>query len=162
MKHAKVLQEWTTDAGLTAYMVVNKRGSINGYVAVDELHKTYKHEYYTYSVDFNDLEQWESKEQRRVQAAINEIDVHGGLTYGKTGLGELIVTDDYLFGFDTAHSGDGTNLTYAFKHLSEENDTIEEFVAETSYMTNFADDIWRTPAYVEQECENLAQQLMEI
>jgi hypothetical protein len=69
-------------------------------------------------------------------------DVHGGLTYSGSGENSypLPGKDLWWFGFDCAHSGDGS---------------MDERLT-------FSDGPVRSQEYVESECESLAKQLAEI
>ena len=134
MKYAKVIKEWESH-NLKCFMVVNGLGVINGYVRVPTDHKLH-------GVDYNE---------------VYEFDCHGGLTYSSEGLGSLVPTDDWVFGFDCGHLYDGYNAEFAFEHLAEDGDTIDDVCR----MPFGAEDIWRDEAYVEDSTTDLAEQLKE-
>ena len=158
MKDYKIIEEWETKTGLKACCVINKRGNINGYVAVPKSSKYYELEYYVYTVPFEDLHLWTDPHKRAAQAKVNDIEIHGGLTYSKPG-NNFITLDGWVFGFDTAHSGDDYNLGEAFKYLAEDGDDFEEFYKSNSYMDHYPGDTYRDLDYVINECEELAKQL---
>ena len=158
MLEYKVIKEWTTKAGLKASCVINQRGVINGYVAVDKHSEYYKLNYNVYSVGFEDLHLWLDPYKRAAQGKLNNIDVHYGLTYSREG-SKYTNLDGWVFGFDTAHSGDAFNLYEAFKHLSEDGDNFEEFYERNNYMSQYPGDTYKDLDFVINECEKLAKQL---
>lgn len=75
-----------------------------------------------------------------LEKAINDIDVHGGLTWAGE-LGDKSGDDIWYFGFDCAHSGDAYMLDYL--RFGEKN-------------------TYKNKAYVMTEIEALARQLKKI
>ena len=133
MKPFKELKRWTTEAGLVAYTVIYETGNINGYVIVPPTNKYANKHYFD----------------------IENIDVHGGLTYSK------VINGNTVFGFDTAHLGDALNFDFAFDHLSEPNDNKKKLRKLFAMPYIDSSDTWKDEAYVEAECEKLAQQLKD-
>ncbi len=154
MQQSKVLKKWTTEAGLVAMTIVQERGHINGYVKADHLDG---HSGYEFSINFDELESWTPERIAR-QKQLNEICVHGGITLA----GKMKDKTGWWFGFDTAHSGDKGNIGFAYKQLSDDDETFEEATKSMYLGMDFKDDVWRTPEYVEEQCESLAKQLKEI
>ena len=134
MKHAKVIKEWKAH-GLKCFMVVNGLGTINGYVRIPKSHKLYGKDY----------------------SEVNWLDCHGGATYSAVGLGSLVKTEDWVFGFDCAHVYDGYNPEFAFEHLAEPGDTMDD----VTRMPYGPEDIWRDEAYVQDSTTGLAKQIKE-
>jgi hypothetical protein len=148
----KVIKEWETKVGLTAYAVINSMGYINGYVESPELLQGMK--YYESDIDTEEFNLW-TKEKVNTQLAINRIDVHGGLTYSDK---PYFTEGIWVFGFDTAHSCDAPNLKLAFSILSEPNDNYEEYL-KTFYRVRKATSSAKDLNYVINQCEYLAVQL---
>lgn len=101
-----------------------------GYVGVPKESRLYGRDYYISSSSENGLSECEK--------AINDIDVHGGLTYaGKRKNDEE--ADIWYFGFDCAHSGDWTG------HRDWDSSAV-----------------YRDKEYVIEECKKLAKQIKKI
>lgn len=98
-------KRWTDEAtGLECFMKRGPTGSWCGYVGVPEGHPAFGLSYYKSDFDLADVISGKAMREVRVQHQINEIEVHGGLTYSGTsadrGAGK------HWFGFDCAHAGD--------------------------------------------------------
>ena len=105
-----------------------------GYVGVPKESRLNGKNYYISSESENGLS--------KLEQAINDISIHGGLTYaGK--LGERSKDDLWYFGFDCGHAGD-----------------LEPFMIE-KYPT-MADGYYKDKEFVMTEVESLAKQLKEI
>jgi hypothetical protein len=123
----------TTLAGYPFATWINQMGYRTGYVGVPKDHPAHGLDYYP-------------EGDGEVEAAVRKIDVHGGLTYadGKNNYPlEQNPEDLWWFGFDCAHLGDAP---------------IPGYTPYPEYM----DGITRSLQYVQQECENLAQQLKDM
>ena len=165
MKHKKI-KSWKTKAGLQAvvFLVSPAHPHYCGYVAVPKEHKAFGCEYYVFFEEGTTYE----KEFRSIQEQVNEISVHGGLTYAEetnTILKYPAVFDNnvYWFGFDAAHSGDAINweegkilieTTEERKQAEISKRITEKFPIESDTIKNLD--------YMVEECELLATQLMEI
>lgn len=143
---------------LSCLIVRNPGGALCGYVGVGQQHPAHGRAYdpSAYDDDFNPIE------LSRVDAAIRDISVHGGLTFagpcqegddpsvGVCHIPEPGEPDDtWWFGFDCSHYGDlnpGTNATmrgFGFEPLRQH-------------------ETYRDRAYVEAEVASLAQQFKEM
>lgn len=130
MEKAIVEKDWITKAGLRAVVLLQPSGFRCGYVAVEE-------DSVAWGVPYN-------------SPRFNDIDVHGGLSYGGA-----VSTDDYpvlspgawWLGFDCGHWMDapepGGYMAKTFKELRGSG-------------------IVRTTEYVAKECESLAIQLVAL
>ena len=119
--------------GLPCYMLRNgSEGHWCGYVGVPKDSRLYKKDYYFYTESENGLS--------KLEQAINNIKVHGGLTYADR---RRKNDDTWYFGFDCAHSGDFMEYYFDYPEL-EENSTYKD------------------KQFVITECQNLAKQLKEI
>ena len=142
-----------------------------GYVGVPEGHPLYGKNYgdYTdYSLD--DLEgnacdkmgafplfmaALAPKEKVRLELLFN---VHGSLTYSSKG--EYPVESDlWWLGFDCAHAGDGRDLD-KLQELWGDDPSIQT-VIELEKRYPISDDVIRDLEYVQQECRNLVDQIIE-
>ena len=129
-----IKKDWTTKAGYRA-LVIYVNGSHNcGYVVLPESHPAYKFPYYEFSWD----NEGEDKEVSSIQIAVNDIYVHGGLTFASNTIADENLQNSWVFGFDAAHLGDATNM------LGEYGDP---------------DDTFKDIDYMADECETLADQL---
>lgn len=107
-----------------------------GYVGVPKDSRLDGKNYYFYTESENGLS--------KLEQAINDISVHGGLTYaGK--LGDRAKDDLWYFGFDCAHSGDTS------PYMIEKYPELEG-----------ANDWYKDKEFVMTEIENLTKQLKEI
>jgi len=148
MLYYKVLKQWTTKAGLEAKAVLVQIGNINGYVAVDENSVYFKLPHYDDSDGISDA-----------QKIINNIKVHGGLSYS----GNMNMADNntlrWCFGFDTTHWEDNFNKEMVIEHLCENQKDIDFVNKYMSISMNYG--IFRDLDYIVNQCEKLAKQLKE-
>ena len=156
MKKFKTIKEWTTKAGFPAKMTINYMGTVNGYVGVPSTHAFAGLDYYVYSIPFEEWGEW-TQESIDAQRYVNNLEVHGGLTYAKSNWPNE-KDDVWVFGFDTCHSGDAYNVAAAIRHLSESDQDTDELLEQRG-PHNFSEDIYRDEIYVEDQCENLAEQI---
>lgn len=95
----------------TGYRCLAYRGPTGawcGYVAIPESHPAHGLDYYSSGFDIEDLlSERKTLSMARVQHAINEISVHGGLTFARDCSPAQSQSDGgWWFGFDCAHAGD--------------------------------------------------------
>jgi hypothetical protein len=126
----KLLSTWETEAGLKAYTAITYLGTINGYVIVPTDSKYYDADY----------------------LYVEDIDVHGGLSYSGFGPLNLIPNEYYALGFDCAHADDGRNFDFAREH------GIEIPIYSSSI---FGTENWKDEEFVKNECEKLAKQIKD-
>lgn len=156
MSETTVEKVWTTDAGLRAACLFIRGTHRCGYVEVPEGHPLHGVDYHTEHESLSDVNAEELEVGKKgpiltltagVGAREGEVrrspdivfDVHGGLTYSGAGEdGYPVESDGWWFGFDCAHLGDG--------RLGERSSTGPV----------------RSLAYVEAECERLAEQITAI
>ncbi len=134
--------EWVDEAtGLHCRILRGLVGSFCGYVGVPEEHPAWGmlYDHYVY-VENEGVEWWRRHVTQRVQYKINDIQVHGGLTYAN----EHVDDDLWWFGFDCSH-------------------TYDYMPGMTKYVLESAQgDTYRDLAYVTVQVLSLAQQLAAI
>ena len=161
----KRLKEWTTKAGYPAVIMLMESGNINGYVGVEEDSILYGMNYYRYDSSLEETKSW-SKSKINLQKKINNISVHGELTYSREGDNEYLPGGYWWFGFDTMRAGDGKNFNLAkkelWKNMTYEEKKQFESIREIYEKHPNINDIWRKQGYVEEQCELLAKQLKKI
>jgi hypothetical protein len=142
----KIEKEWTTVAGLKALILAHEIGHRAGYVAVNQDSVLFKKS----SEFLNNFE-------------IVEVDVHNGVIHADNYLFGREIEGGWYFGFDCRGLHDG----YDFEIMSEyEQERLKAriFENEESIYKNFDKTrIFSNPktlAFCEQECENLASQLV--
>ena len=152
-----ILKEWTTKSGHKAYLVLYLN-HINGYVAPNKSELKSKELNY-YKSNYN-IENLPSKKIANIQKQINNIEVHGGLTYYDNTL-----FNEYVFGFDTAHCGDKGNYEFAIKNTPNITKKEKEKLKEIDILDKkypILGRIWRDPKYCENQCEILSEQIKKI
>ncbi len=136
-----------THAGLACAIMRGPVGAWCGYVGVPADHPTYGLGYYTSSYEVEDVLSGEAARKAPVQAQLNDIRVHGGMTFsGKR-------FDDnglHWFGFDCSHAGDYS------PGLDRLNDPIIGLGCSTGWGGVIE---YRDQAYVTAETNSLAEQL---
>lgn len=121
-------------------------GALCGYVAVEKGHPIFGLNYYKSDFYIEDVLSGEAVSEALLQKQINEINVHGGLTYAGKWEEE---SDLYWFGFDCSHAWD---FIPKYDEISElEKDT--EWGAKKEYCNI---------AYVKASCNSLAEQISKI
>jgi len=136
-----------SETGFSCYVWRNKSmGFLCGYVAVPENHPAHGLSYHKDSVEIKDLlaEPEKTIANAKIQNQINEIRVHGGLTYAGVMAGKI----GHWFGFDCGHSGD-----YTPKLPTQVLGQKMPWGEETTY---------KDMDYVARECASLARQLKAI
>ena len=153
----QIEKDWITEAGLRAVVIVRfwdgpaylkQRYRYKkyrcGYVGVPPLHPLYGVHYYQKVLHIpKGAQTFIIKETSESIAPENVCNVHGGLTYSGNG-SYPVPSDEWWFGFDCAHVGDGY---------------IEIPPGE---MNILGDGPPRSLEYCWSECERLARQLKEI
>lgn len=160
----KVEKDWTTRAGFRAVVVMGSLGYRCGYVGLPADHPLHGAEYnephpsLTYPAG-------EACGKRGVVPILLGgasprpdvvFDVHGSLTYARAGANNAYpVSSDGLwwFGFDCGHIGDAPSPEYV-----EER---RRMFPHSPYMWGHSDGEHRTLEYCIDECESLAQQLID-
>ena len=158
MKEWKIIKDWVTPSGLRACCIINYKGTINGYVEVTKPSQYYGLAYYVYSVNFEDLTSWTDKAKVKAQQHLNDIDVHGGLTFAAEGSLTYLPSSNWWFGFDTAHSGDRNSVDVAIEYIAENAEDIKE-LHRLAGLYSFQTGTYKDLDYVARECEKLAEQL---
>lgn len=83
-------------------------------------------------------------------------DVHGGITYADGNGKHPVESDLWWLGFDCGHAGDASDI--------ETLKMIWPDTERTQYLMNdltFEDDVVRTKEYVQEECKNLVDQIID-
>jgi len=156
----KIEREWTTKAGLKAAVVFNTQGGHRcGYVFLPETHDKYIEPIY---------KEYEFHEKMGKIMQYHEmyphICVHGDITYGQhtreTNLYPIETHDEGMWlGFDAAHYDDCPDFD-TWKTLIENEE--DQFLYDTyKNMSHFNEKKVRDLNYMINECEQLAEQLVE-
>lgn len=146
---------WTTKAGLKAACVVVRNSHRCGYVEVPKGHPLHGVDYSqeTDALNFDPNEATLGKKSPMIAfTAASEdggvrrspdiaFDVHGGVTFAGGGT-YPVESEGWWFGFDCAHAGDG-------------------YMDPTMNVFGMNDPV-RSLGYVVEECESLAQQIVEL
>ena len=160
----RVKKEWTTKAGLKAVIVLVSPSMPHycGYVGVEKENPTYGKPYY-YNIDDEDEDTKIYKEDfKQIMEQINDIGIHGGLTYAKANQDYPIDNDTtWWFGFDAAHAGDATAWEDG-KELLETDEEKEVAKTTKGIIGKCETDTVNGFDYMEEQCEILAKQLKEI
>lgn len=142
----KTIRDWTTEAGLRAAILLVNDGSHHcGYVAIPEEHPFHGLSPYTQDLDLLQIADPNDWSSDCLPDPASLVQVHGGLTYGA----RLASTDvpggdkTWWMGFDCAHL------------------SIDEIRGKSPYRA-YDSVVWRDEAYVAEECEKLARQLVAI
>lgn len=157
-------KDWTTSSGLRAVVLLLDRGHRCGYVGVTAAHPLHGIDY-SHSSGALQFPGTEGIGKRGVLALLanpdgdarldSVFDVHGSLTFSGGGDSYPAASDGlWWFGFDCAHYGDAPSDEYLA--LMREKHPEHPFLWERD---PFA--VHRDLAYVQQECESLATQLVE-
>ena len=140
---------WTDEAsGLSCLVLRGPSGSWCGYVGVPSSHPAHGLPYSQYEVPLEKVSDGSATpDSVKIQKAVNDLQVHGGLTY--SGSDELRSPPLHWFGFDCSHAGD----------WSPKYDDVSDLGRETGWG---ATEEYRTLDYVMAECASLAKQLASI
>ena len=138
-------KRWTDEeTGLPCIALRGPVGAWCGYVGVPVTHPAFGRDYYKSDFPLDEVISGKAMADVKAQHQINEIQVHGGLTYA--GADEQRGTDRWWFGFDCAHAGDWCPSYQDIVDLGAATDwggTVE----------------YRDLAYTISECGKLARQL---
>lgn len=130
--------------GLECLMLRGPVGAWCGYVGVRDGHPAYGMHGNVTDYSIEEVAAGLDKRKVAIHTKINDLKVHGGLTY--SGTDEKRGKDRWWFGFDCAHAGD-------FCPACED-------IAQLGLPTGWGDVIsYRNLAYVIEQCEQLADQL---
>ena len=92
--HTLIEKDWF-DGEYRAIVVMTSTGWRCGYVGIPKEHKAFGIDYYTFDAPL----------ENQVIQAVNNIEVHGGLTYANNGVAN-INDGRWYFGYDCAHYND--------------------------------------------------------
>jgi hypothetical protein len=142
----KIEKEFTTKVGLKALILAYEMGHRAGYVAVNEDSVLFK------------------KKSDFINSCSNfEVDVHNGVIHADNYLLSREIEGDWYFGFDCRGLHDGYDFEIMSQHETERL-KARIFEGEESIYKNFDKTrIFSPPktlVFCEQECENLASQLV--
>lgn len=168
----KLHKKWTTKSGLEAAIILASPTYPHycGYVAVPESHPAYGADYANYPSE-KDRDMWKP-EALHIQDQVNDISVHGGLTYGEET--KILKGDDeaypaesednmYWFGFDAAHAGDAVDWDAGAELIENEEERIQvRQVRKIMDKHPIKTDTIKSADYMEEQCESLAEQLVAI
>lgn len=166
----KVIKQWKTDEGYDAVIIAASPTYPHycGYVAVPEDHPAYGRESYAF---LDEDKTKYTEEYLKIMEQINELRVHGGLTYAEEGMRQgkdvkypyPIPTEykSYWFGFDAAHAGDAVDWELG-KQLITTDDEKMAVKSIKEIMNPIEGDTIRTLEYMVDECNSLSKQLGEI
>lgn len=145
-------KRWKDEAtGYECFLMRGPTGSWCGYVGLPEGHPAHGFSSYKNEFDLDEIISGEAIAKAKIQKQINDITVHGGITY--SGTDEMRGKHLYWFGFDCAHAGD-----YSPKYDFEPGTPLS-----LGQPTGWGGVIeYRDMAYAESECVKLAKQLSEI
>lgn len=161
-----VEKDWITKAGFRAVVTMGNIGHRCGYVGVPEGHLLYGTRYDQDTHALKALPEDEQIGNRGIMTVFlgNQaaggmqrpdyvFDVHGSLTYAGGGKGSDYPVDSDLwwFGYDCGHSGDAPSPEY-IETMSGNLRRLYE---------NDQGDVHRDLAFCEEQCESLAQQLID-
>ena len=128
--------------GLRCVVVFTSMGHRCGYVGVPK-------EHILYGKSYSDI--------------IEDLDVHGGITYSEGNNNYPVTADDKLWwlGFDLAHYMDGKDLDLALKYELLDEDTYFK-LKEIENMYPISETTVKSLEYCIDECKSLAKQLSEV
>lgn len=122
-----------------------------GYVGVPKNHPAHGMDYYFSDYEDDEDGKITEKELTSLQKAINDIHVHGGLTYARAdapgGIDNKLVKDYWWFGFDCGHFGDASPVLLNIDGI---------------HLKNLSFGVFRDFNYVKEQTINLAEQLSKI
>lgn len=136
-----------------------------GYVKIPSKHYLYKKDYgEQLNIKFDDLKEQEVGKRNPITIFCSMnlkpednitmdllFDVHGGITWSDWGKNNKFKKPGWWIGFDCAHSGDGKDVSI----MDESHRKMNE-----EYSFSVLDGIARSKKYVERECKNLIEQIV--
>ena len=162
----KIKKDWMTKAGLRAVvtLVHPTYPHFCGYVGLPKEHPAFGKPWYKTIEDDVDY----TEEYKNIMEQINDVNVHGGMTYSTTtnimdSYPALSTDEVHWFGFDAAHAGDAVDWESG-KELIDTKEEEEQLVIVKEIMNRhpIPGDVIRTEEYMIEECEKLAEQLVNI
>lgn len=144
-----VEKEWVTKEGHNAKVLFLEQGHRCGYVEVKKdsflFGKTYS--YYSFTLDEITQDLIDNKNKYE---ALNEICIHGGLTYSD----DLLKDNSHWFGFDCAHHLDKPDEESQEKYYPNTQNKYHGY--------NSSNSVIRTLEFCINECESLSEQIKQI
>ena len=153
MNYFKIEYEKTTEDWYRLLVIFQPMGHRCGYVGVPEDHITNGSEYYDFDDDVSEI-----------QKQINDIKVHGGLTYAKRNK-DMFGDDKWYFGFDCIHYEDAKDYESAFEYFKDDPEIIKRLKSIKKIDEKFPsinNGIIRDLDYVKKEVKYLYEQLKAI
>lgn len=154
--------DWITKAGFRAVVIVTDMGHRCGYVGIPPTHPLYGADYSKPNKHLRaPFEEAAGKrgilaivcaagDEERATAPDIVFNVHGSITYSRGSSNYPVLSENlWWFGFDCAHAGDAPDPTFV------RNDSIARV-----YLSHGSGEI-RTLEFCVNECESLAQQLID-
>lgn len=145
-------EQWQTSVGFVGIIVRNRLGALCGYVGVPEGHQAHGRSWES-SDSYERGEDGEIDYDRRKPNPVDDLNVHGGITYAEPCQGNVChvpapgeLEHLWWLGFDCSHSGDAS--PGMMKH--------------GLHLGHFGGSIYRDMGYVRREVERLAQQLADM
>ena len=141
-------KEWVTKSGHNAKVLFLEMGHRCGYIEVTKDSFLFGKEYSYYSFNLDDISK-EMIENIEKYKSINNIEVHGGLTYA----GNLLNDGSHWFGFDCAHCDDKRDI-----------EKLKEYYHDSKYteIFDFKDSTIKNLEFCMNECESLSEQIKNI
>ena len=164
--------------GLRCVVLFLSMGHRCGYVGFDKTNPFYEKGYsdkfkLLKSDDIKDQELGKRSVMTLFTFAVDEeytspdcyFDVHGGITYADGGENSRYPVESNLwwFGFDCAHYNDGKDYVTAKEYFKDNESLLNRIIQseeiDSVYLTG---GVARSKNYVEQECKNLADQIVKL
>ena len=151
-----------TKDGYRLLVIFQPMGHRCGYVGLPKDHVANNIESYIPCVYFEDLDEW-TINKIIIQKNINNIKVHGGLTYANSDK-EIFKNNRWYFGFDCIHGGDAVDYESAFKYFKDNPEVIKKLKQNQDLDNKFPinDNVVRDLDYVKKEVKSLYKQLKAI
>jgi len=147
MTKSLIEKQWITDKNYLATITIDSSGTRCGYISVPIDHPAHGLGCNTYDIALDDITEGIHLVVPVMQA-INNIEVHGGLTYGNTKFGQ------WTFGFDCAHAWDYPDTIKAVKLFGSEHKPYHSDI--------LSDQVIRSKSFCVTECIKLSTQLYAI
>lgn len=164
-KPSTIAKVWETKAGFKAAIIFTRQKFYCGYVGVPEGHSLHGLHYDSNSPYLAELTGKEEAGQRgllsiicgaeRMQSPVMVFDVHGSITFSDTWSNSTdafaeLKDDNWYFGYDCAHSGDGE-----FPDIDAEGNIVYDSWALSTQ------DHPKSLDFCIEQCESLAQQILD-
>ena len=164
--------------GLRCVVIFSSMGHRCGYVGFDKTNPFYEKGYsdkfkLLKSDDIKDQELGKRSVMTLLTFAVDEeytspdcyFDVHGSITYADGGENSRYPVESNLwwFGFDCAHCDDGKDYMTAKKYFSNNENVLKRIIQSEEIDNRYpTGGKIRNKEYVEQECKNLADQIINL